>query len=832
MFDIDKKISGFTLIRRHEVKEISATVYEFRHDLCGTSLVYFDRDDDNKTFAIAFPTPPEDDTGVFHIIEHSVLCGSKKYPLKDPFAELLKGSLNTFLNAMTYEDRTVYPVSSRCEKDFLNLVDVYLDAVFAPAMLENPCVFWQEGRHFEYDESTDTLTVNGVVYNEMKGAYSSPDEVGALELSRSMYPDTYLGRDSGGDPKAIPDLTYEKFIDTYKRHYNPSISKIILDGKMDIGAVLSLIDSHLSAHTSSGKQPTFPRSAPHIAPPKEVRFEIPDGEDERGHGRFLFGFAASDYSDKATKLTATILCDLLTGTNASPLKKALLDKGIANDAAMYVTKSIENTIILEIRNTDAKKYEEAVETVQKVVTDLATGGIDKAQLSAILDNLDFKQREQDFGTLPIGVAYALAAFGFWMYGSSPEEALLTEDVLSELRQKISTDYFEKALLNLLVDNPHRASVIMIPDKSMAQKCAVEEAARLDAIRAKMTHTELNRIAEEQRELLRWQSSSDDEAAKCLPKLLLSDIADNSRKTENEIHELCGAKILHNKVKTNGIVYISMHFCADDLNKDEILPMSILASVLSNLRTKNRDVLKLQSDIKSSFGSFYSSGAVLQREDKAHTYLKFFLSALDMKKVEIVDLTLDVLLNTLFDDEKEIINTVLQAKSQLEDAIISSGESLAISRAEAGISPASAVSEYISGYEAYKILKKLCSDTALIKEQIEKIKELYRRLIRRDRLTLSFAGEYDEDLILRIVSAIPGESEAISPKEVAPPTAKNEFFVVPSKVAYAAMAGKTERSEKILGYLRVARSILSYEYLWNTIRVKNGAYGAGFVPRRD
>lgn len=832
MFKINEKINGFTLVRRRTLDEISAELYEFEHDGCGARLVYLDRDDANKTFAIAFPTPPTDDTGVFHIIEHSVLCGSKKYPLKDPFAELLKGSLNTFLNAMTYEDRTVYPVSSRCEKDFQNLMDVYLDAVLAPAMLENPCVFLQEGRHFEYDRETDTLTVNGVVYNEMKGAYSSPDEVGAMELSRAMYPDTYLGRDSGGDPKAIPNLTYEKFIETYKKHYHPSLSKIILDGKMDVRAALAIINDHLSRFERGGEYPEFPKSEPKICKPKRISFEIPEGECEEGHGRFLFGYSASDYSDKETFLAISILCDLLAGSNASPLKKALLDKNLAGDAAMYVSKSVENTLILEIRETDEDKFDEVQRTISEVIDRLAAEGIDKKQLSSILDNLDFKQREQDFGLTPVGIAYALAAFGFWMYGSNPEDALLTADVLENLRGQIDGDYFERLLVRIMKDNGHRASVIMIPDKSCSSREAAEEAERIKKIRESLQDADIERILQENETLKAWQESSDEEAASTLPKLSLSDISDISERVETREHAVKGAKILQQSIKTNGIVYIFAHFDASDIEKDDILPLSILASLLTNLPTKKRDTLTLQSDAKSTFGSFYFSGSVFGRRGGALTCLRCFASALSSKKEEIVELLSDIILNTVFDDEKEIMNTVLQAKSQLEDAIVSSGEAVAISRTEAGVSDASIVSEYLSGYEAYKILGAACSSNGAAADLIARVKALYKKIITRERLILSISGDCDDSFVDRFVSSLPEGCGAKSPEKPHRCTSDKEFFTVPSRVAYAAMSGSFNADPRTLGILRVARSILSYEYLWNTIRVKNGAYGAGFTPRRD
>ena len=666
----------------------------------------------------------------------------------------------------------------------------------------------------------------------MKGAYSSPDEMGSMELSRAMYPDTYLGKDSGGDPKAIPSLTYEKFISTYKKHYHPSLSRIILDGQMDVPLALSIINEHLSKFDHSSECPLFPKSKPQISPSKKVPFEIPDGEDEAAHARFLFGYSASDYSDKATLLGATILCDLLTSTNASPLKKAFLDKKLAGDAAMYLSKSVENTLVLEVRDTDEEKYAEVEKAIRDVVTRLVQNGIDKKRLASLLDNLDFKQREQDFGTLPVGVAYALAAFGYWMYGSLPEEALLTEETLAFLREQIKGDYFEKLLASLMIDNQHRASIIMIPDKSEARKAAEAEAERIAKIRVALTAEDLKKIEEENRALKAWQSADESALQSCLPKLSLSDITDNSEKNEAEEIEMKGTKILRQSIKTNGIVYISMHFSADDLDKEDILPLSILSSTLTNLPTKKRDALTLQSDIKSNFGVFYSSGAVLQKRECAHTYLKFFLSALDSKKEDVLDLITDVITSTVFDDTEEIMNTILQARSQLEDAIVSSGESLAISRAESGISASCTISEYLSGYEAYKVLRDACSDKKKAEELIFGIKNLYKKLITRERLTISFAGNYDEDFVERIIDALPSEKSEIFPTTIKSQASEKEFFVVPSRVAYAALSGKSKRSCENLGFLRVARSILSYEYLWNTIRVKNGAYGAGFIPRRD
>ena len=440
---------GFSLVREQEISELDATLYELIHIKSGAALVYLDREDENKTFSIGFPTPPENDTGVFHIIEHSVLCGSKKYPLNDPFAELLKGSLNTFLNAITYEDRTIYPVSSRCERDFLNLVDVYLDAVFSPNLLDNPSIFSQEGWHYEYDEETNGLKINGVVYNEMKGAYSSPDELGGIALNRALYSGTPYCRDSGGDPDHIPSLTYEDFKAAHQKYYHPSGAKIILDGKMDIESVLCLINSHLSNFERREPVSLIGKSEPKTAPTTRISYEISENEDEKGKARVLYGFVYSDYSDKEAHLTLSVLADILCGSNASPLKRALLDRGLAKDAAMYSIKSREHTVVIEIRDADEERLDEIDALINDTIRQLAKDGIDKKMITSTLNSMEFRLRERDFGTLPTGIAFAMSMYGVWMYGGAPEDALLLNEAIKSVRNKIDGRYFEEALLKML-----------------------------------------------------------------------------------------------------------------------------------------------------------------------------------------------------------------------------------------------------------------------------------------------------------------------------------------------------------------------------------------------
>lgn len=823
---------GFALVRENEIDELGARLYELSHVKTGAKLIYLDREDENKTFSISFTTPPKDSTGVFHIIEHSVLCGSNKYPLKDPFAELLKGSLNTFLNAMTYEDRTVYPVSSRCQRDFLNLVDVYLDAVFAPKLLENPSIFMQEGWHYEYDEESNSLSYNGVVYNEMKGAYSSPDEIGAVALARALFSDSIYRHDSGGDPSEIPCLSYEECKAAHEKYYHPSNAKIILDGKMELGAVLGLIGSHLEKFEKREIDTKIAKSAARIAPVEKIRFEISEEEDERGRAKILFGYVYSDYSDKKSHLCASILADLLCGSNASPLKKALIDRGLCKDAVIYTNKALETSLVIEICDTDPECLGDIQKTVDEVIRELGTSGIDKSRLEAIVNNLEFKMRERDFGTLPPGIAYALSMMGVWNYDSEPERAILVEKLLKEIREEIAGDYFERSLLAMTVENQHTACIVMVPDKELGRESTLAERKRLDKIRASLTEDELHKIRLAEAELKKWQEEEDgDEKINSLPKLTIEDIPEKTSKIQTTLSNKLGSKIIKNSIETNGIVYISLYFDASDLSQDELTMLSLLSCVMTNVPTESMSALDLQSRIKANLGSLIIAVTPLSKGGVVTPYLKLSSSVLSSKSDELISIIREILLTSRVNDEAEIESIISQAKTQIEEGIISSGESLAISRVEAGSQSTGSVSEFTSGYEAYKIFSAILTEENGVKKAGQRILALMPKIIARARLTVSVSGDYAPELAEKIAGIFP-LGEAAVPAAAVKFAKKREFFTVPSKVAYAAMGARSDLVRENLGIMRVVRSILSYEYLWNNVRVKNGAYGAGFIPRKD
>lgn len=831
MTDIEKY--GFILIRSRELPEIDAMLYEFSHKKSGAKVIYLDRDDENKTFAIGFATPPEDDTGVFHIIEHSVLCGSEKYPLNDPFAELLKGSLNTFLNAMTYEDRTIYPVSSRCEKDFLNLVDVYMDAVLSPNMLKNPSIFRQEGWHYEYDTEAKTLSYNGVVFNEMKGAYSSPDELGIATLNSVLFSGTPYCHESGGKPSAIPDLTYEQFKAAHEKYYHPSGAKIMLDGRIDLDKILPLIDTHLNKYEKRDTISLAGKSEERIAPTVTISYEISENENEHGKARMLYGFVFSDYSDSESHLVASVLSDILCGSNASPLKKALLDRGLCKDAAMYSLKSRETTLVIEVRDADEERLDEIDELIKSVIVQTVNEGIEKNKIISTLNSIEFKMRERDYGTLPTGIVFAMTMYGAWMYCDTPEVSLLLEEVIASVKNKIDSDYFEKALMSMTLDSKHSAKLIMLPDKTLGERNAKEESDRLAAALAAMSEERLKQICDEEAALRSWQQAEpEEEALESLPKLSLSDIPEKSQRPFATVSEREGVKIIGCPVKTNGIVYLSLLFNASDLAGEELIKLSMLSSALLNFPTEKQDALSLQNDIKANLGSLFASFAIGTRDGVATPYLKIGAKALASKTEDLLRLVSELLLTSKIDNPTELGNIVAQAKSQMEDMMVMSGESVALSRAQASRNEAGAISEYLSGYEAYRIISEMHNNNEKIETLTEEVASLLTKLIDRNRLTISVAGEVSDSFIDKLISIFPIGKEIPVRKNTDLCAERSEYFLLPSKVAYAVIGGKSDRISENLGLLRVARSILSYEYLWNTVRVQSGAYGTGFIPKKD
>ena len=831
--NINERIHGFTVTREVDVPDVSGKLYELSHDGSGANLIYLDRKDENKSFAIGFKTLPVDDTGVFHIIEHSVLCGSDKYPVKEPFVELLKGSQNTFLNALTYEDRTVYPVSSRNPKDFLNLISVYMDAVLHPTALRDPKIFRQEGWHYELDDEGN-LIYNGVVFNEMKGAYSSPDEISMATAKATLFPDTPYRYESGGAPAAIPNLTFEQFCASHKKFYHPSNAMMFLDGSVDLDSVLSLLNDFLKDYTPIEKTEKIAPQPAIDGGTTTVYYEISENEDPVGKARLSLNYVFGTPDDGKLMVATNIIIDALLGSNDAPLKKAILDSGLAEDIDIFTNRTVQQSLQLEARGVKEENIPTLEALIIETIKDIAAKGIDKEALSSVLNAIEFKLREKDYGSFPKGVAFALSVFGAVNYDRPAESALSYEEEIKALRAALDTDYYEKTLLAMTVDNPHRSKVIMLPDKDFGKKVSAEEKDRLAKIKASMTEAELEAVRAETEVLKAWQASVDTpEALATLPSLGIEDIYVSESSVPTDVTTEPYTLINHN-IDTSGIGYYKMFFKASDLAKEDIFALNVLTMLFGNVKTEKHSAIEVQNLVKSNLGGLSFAVVTSGKGDEIAPYLIVTSSALDSKKDSLRDLITEVMLTSDLRDKNALKNLLTQFKFMAEDMFSQSGNAVAIGRVMASLYADGVMKEYASGYESYKLLKGLIDNfDSQIDDFIEKMIALRDRVVTKERLTISVTGRLDREFVDSLVDKIPSDSVQPEKSTIKPLGFKSEAIIVPSRVSYAVIGGNGGKNvSDMLGSLMVSRSILSYEYLWNQIRVLGGAYGAGFVGRRQ
>ncbi len=830
---IGEKIWGFTLISTEDIKELSAKLHIFEHT-SGAKLCFIDREDNNLSFAIGFKTPPKDSTGVFHIIEHSVLCGSKKFPTKEPFVELLKGSLNTFLNAMTYEDKTVYPVASRCEKDFYNLVDVYLDAVFHPLMLEDEKIFMQEGHHLEYDEKSDTLSHSGVVFNEMQGVYSSPDELSGEIMSKILFEGTMYANDSGGAPDAIVNLTYEDFCASHKKYYRPENAYIVLDGSVNREKTFALIDSYLSEYEKEDFSVETVYPEPKICQRETVYYEA--GEDDDGKVKLLFATVAGKILQTERNLAVTLLMDTLAGSNDAPLKSKLLDSGLCEDVSVYSNKNSQNTVTLEFHGVEEGDIDKLSALLRKTLEDIIKAGIEKDRILTTLSRLKFRLREKDYGSFPRGVAFALSVMEVWLYGMSPAEGLVYEDILKSLEEKADTDYFRNLLSEITIASPHRASLIMIPKEGESEiSKRIKE--NLKALRKAMTSEDIKAIVSADKALKERQAAPDcAEALAKIPRLSTEDISTKKARLKTEVLKLNGATVLRHKAQTSGILYTELYFFADNLSGTELTALSILSSLLTNLDTENYKSSEIKEKLKGSLGSF-SPNALAYTDTKAKgraiPLFTLCVSALCENAEAIRDMIEEVLLKTKYDNTDRIKKILTQIRSATEDTVFASGDGISIERLEGSLSDSGEKNEEILGIPAYRRIKDYEKNFTDKKEElVSVITSVIKKVFTKKRLTISVAGDAPCGFAENIVALFPDGEPFVCEKSVCKEKkARREAVILPIRVSHTAMGIRDDKAADMLGALKVARSILSYEYLWQEVRALGGAYGTGLVARR-
>ena len=839
--NVNDKMHGFTVRERHEISGLAAVMLVMEHDKSGARLVYLDREDENKTFSVTFKTLPTDSTGVFHILEHSVLCGSERYRLKDPFVELLSGSLNTFLNAMTFGDKTMYPVASTSEKEFLSLAGVYLDAVFNPLAARSENAFLQEGWHYEFSED-GSLSYKGVVLNEMRGDYSSPESVTDRHIKDMLFAGTCYAHDSGGDPSEITELTYDSFCRAHKTYYHPSNATFFLDGSLDISSALMLIDGYISGYDRiavDGDEFSF-KPAVRGRAEREVEYEISESESTENKTRIALAHLTFRFDDRERIFGAAILSSALLSSNETEIKREILRSGLCEDLQINVGEGIyENYYEVDLINVKDGCEQELEQLFYSTVSAVAERGIDKGQLVAAINSLEFSLRERDYGTLPLGVIYAMNVMETYLYSDDALSGITFEDEIAFLREKVETDFFEELLLDIFIRNESKVTLLMRPSTDIGERQRREEEEKLSAICASLSDSEREEISAKAEALLAWQSAEESEEAKSsIPRLRVADISRETKSIPTALTEWQGARLLHMPIATNGIAYTELYFDVSDISEDEIFTSALIGLFFANLATENYSAPELMKAIKTDLGIFSAAlKPITTVEGETKVYFKVFVSSLSSKKDRAAELLLEVLGKTRYDDAAAMESMVKQAYIASEESFSSAGHRAAKSRASAMLFTEVAVLEKYSGYEAHLGFKALSRDFAGgLASVVSKINSFTEKYITRERLTLTLAedgGGDGEGFMRSLAELFPIRGDVLEPKcRIEKLPRRREGIKIPAKIGYSSLVLNTKPvSVKELGVAMVASNLVSYEYLWGEIRVKGGAYGAGMSAIR-
>lgn len=833
----NETIHGFRLLKQQTVPEIDAKGYAFVHEKSGARLFFLENDDDNKVFSISFRTTPADDTGVAHIVEHSVLCGSRKYPLKEPFVELVKGSLNTFLNAMTFPDKTMYPVASRNDKDFQNLMDVYLDAVFYPVMKETPEIFQQEGWHYEIESAAEPLRYSGVVYNEMKGALSSPDDVLENKVMLSLYPDTTYGFESGGDPDAIPTLTYEGFCAFHSRYYHPSNSYIYLYGALDIEEKLAYLDreylssfNRIEPHSEIALQKPFGEMVR-----QEAAYSISEGEKESEKTFLALSWLVGEADDAEAMLALDILQHALLQTEAAPLKKALMDAKIGKDVSSSFEDALRQPYMsLIVTGSEAERADELCSLTEKELRRLVDDGIDKTLLEASINRLEFKVREADFGTSPKGLVYNIKIMNSWLYDADPALYLYYEELFQRMREGLKGRYFEEVLEKRLLKNTHRSLVVLKPSKTLSAERDKALAEALEKKKQSFTSEEIEGIVEMNKRLKERQESPETpEALATIPLLALSDIRREVEKLPLVEREIEGCKTLFSDVFTNKIAYINLWFDAQGVPQEHIPYLYLLTGLLDAVDTESHTYAELSNISNLHTGGISYENSAIARTGEPDSCLPLFrvrARAFVRKLPELFSFLAEVLTESKFTDKKRLEELCGQCRAVLEARVMSASQRSMAARIASYLSPAGAYNE--------QAMLSFYSFVADITDHFdERFEELSRTLasllplvFTQGGLTIGVTLSEDE------YGAFAEEAQKFCrrlPQEKAKPQrysfdvrAKNEGILSSSRVQYVGKAANFLRlGFSYTGSMDVLETILRYDYFWTKIRVQGGAYGA-------
>ena len=831
-------LAEYEILDEHRVEDVQSDGFILRHKKSGARIAILSNNDDNKVFYIGFRTPPEDETGVPHIIEHTTLCGSKKFPVKDPFIELAKGSLNTFLNAMTYPDKTVYPVASCNDQDFKNLMDVYLDAVFNPNITKYEEIFKQEGWHYELTGKDDELKINGVVYNEMKGAYSSPDEVLSSQIYRSLFPDNTYSKDSGGNPEYIPKLTYEAYLDFYHKYYHPSNSYIYLYGDMDVVERLEWLDKeYLSLYdyekvnSEINKQSAFDEIKN-----VEAQYSITMDDSQENKTYLSYNRVVGNSLDEMLYQAFDVLDYALVSSPGAPVKQALIDAGIGDDVyGSYDAGILQPVFSFVAKNANASQADEFESIIENTLKEVVKTGINKEALLAGINSSEFKFREADFGQFPKGLLFGLNCLDSWLFDDmKPFIHLECLGTFAKLRKAVDTDYFEKLIQEYLLDNTHGSSVTVKPKRGLGNEREEALAKELSDYKASLSDEEIKKLIEDTEHLKKYQEEpSSDEDLRKLPMLTRADMKKNAMPFSNIEDELLDVKVVRHDIESNGIDYISFLFDAGDFAQSELGYLGFFTNALGLVSTEKYSYTDLANATNIYTGGI-STGTASHPDikDRNNFVFKFEvkLKVLEKNLDKALELMEQMLLSSDFTDTKRLGELVAQIKARLQANLSSSGHLVAAMRSMSSFSRYALYQDELKGIAFYRSICRIEKELSESPKSVsDKLAAIAKKLFARNRMLISFTGNNEaygnaKPSLEKVIAGFDKMSAIGNQAEVHFNTAK-EAFIDASQIQYVAKTGDFIcEGYEYTGALRLLRIILSYDYLWINVRVKGGAYG--------
>ncbi len=843
-------LSRYELIKTEKLKDLDSVGLLLKHKKSGARLAVITNEDDNKVFSIGFKTPAFNDTGLQHILEHSVLCGSRKYPVKDPFVELCKGSLNTFLNAMTYPDKTVYPVASCNLQDFKNIMDVYMDAVFYPAIYEKPQIFKQEGWHYELEDSDDEIQYNGVVFNEMKGVYSSPDDILSRYTFVSLFPDTAYRFESGGDPSVIPTLSYEEFLDYHKNYYHPVNSYIYLYGDFDVQERLDYLDreylsafdkDEVSIDSSIALQKPFGKAV------EEVHsYAVTEDEPLDNNAYISLNNVVGTTLDKKLYLAMQILDYVLIMAPGAKLKQALIDNNIGTDIYSSLESSIYQPVYSIIaKNTDISKKDKFLEVINNVLVDIVENGIDSRMVDAAINYYEFKYREADYGAYPKGLMYYLTMMDSWLYDENkPFIHIEAGETFDEIRREKDKGLFESIIKEYLLDNTHTSVISLVPERGLEEKIEAEELERLVAYKKTLSKQQIEELVKDTEALRDYQDEpSSQEDLETIPMLELKDISTEPAKLYIDKKQIASVDVIHHNMFTNRIAYVMLAFNCQNVPEELVPYIGLLSTTLGLMDTKNFTYTELTNEININCGGISTDAAIYTDNKDFDRYTIMYEvkgKVLYEKMSFLLDMMKEIIYTTRFDDYKRLREIIARVKSRLETSMTNSGHTVAMLSGMAQFSPTGYYSNMMRGYGYYELIQKLDSEFETRKEDIAaKLNALVGYIFTKENLIVSFnADDEGYKSFIAPMEKFAGELKTTLCKPALRQFASaNEklAYTSSSQVQYVARCGNfCKAGYQYTGALRVLKVIFSYDYLWINIRVKGGAYGcmSGFSRNGD